>query len=90
MADPDQYYGVGIFSDLWKKGEMPTEARLIKGTSLLFDYLMRGTDSIKDFHGVGKSMYDGLEIRVVRISKEFYDKHHHKDKKPDGTKESIH
>ena len=51
---------------------------------------MRGTDSIKDFHGAGKSMYDGLEIRVVRISKEFYDKHHHKDKKPDGTKESIH
>ena len=71
----EQYYAVGVFSEHWKKGEMPIERKLIKGASNLFLYLNDGTDSITDLHGKEKRMWEGLELRVVRIEKEYYDQH---------------
>ena len=73
MADQERYYGIGVFSMHWKNGEEPIERGLIKGTSSLVDLFTNGTDSIKDFHGIKEGMYEGLEIRVVRVSKEHYD-----------------
>jgi len=77
MADEEHYYGVGVFSDAWKEGEEATEGGLIKGTASLVEFLMNGTDAVKDFHGIREAMYEGLEIRVVRVSKAYYDEKDH-------------
>ena len=77
MADEERYYGVGVFSDAWKEGEEATEGGLIKGTASLVEFLMNGTDTVKDFHGIREAMYEGLEIRVVRVSKAYYDEKDH-------------
>lgn len=70
MADPEKYYTVATFSDLWKDGESPIEGTFIKGTSALWDYLCDGTDSISDMHGDSHSMVQRLEIRIRRCAPE--------------------
>ena len=77
MPDEERYYGVGVFSDAWKEGKEATEGGLIKGTASLVEFLMNGTDAVKDFHGTKEAMYEGLEIRVVRVSKAYYDAKDH-------------